>query len=305
MRKAINPIFYFFIFFDATIILPIVVNGIRVLKLWYSPLSDSGQATFLYPFLTFSITSLTLSVLIGTILYNKKGNRFILVRGPMRVSSVIRAILKDKIGRLLVLTYFISYLISFMITSGILIIPGINVDSYFTSLTITSYEGYGINVINLIGNTYLVLNPLLLVFGTFVDIFLTFSLILSYYIISLIYVSLNLYNFHIPKTLRIYGLNVTGGFLTASVPSIGTIAGICCLTPTAINSLLYLSSATLPITKGLTWKYGTFLLGAWTGGILQAFILASPVLIGVIVSSMSLYYIYIISKRINQVMISE
>ncbi|AHC52065.1 hypothetical protein SUSAZ_09180 [Sulfolobus acidocaldarius SUSAZ] len=280
-----------------------LINGIRILDLWYSPLADTGQVTFSYPFITFCTIAFTLSAVIGFILYKKKSNRFILIRGPMRVRSVIRAVLRDRLGISIVLTYVLSYLVSYMITSGLLIVPGINVDRYFTDLTVISYEGNGINVIHLFDNIYLVINPVLLIFGVLVDAFLTFSLILSYYVVSLIYVSVNVYDFPVlsKNNLRIYTFNTFGGFLTASVPSIGTIGGICCLTPTAINSLLYLSSATLPLTKGLTWKYGTFLMGVWTGGILQAFMLASPVILGVVLSTMSFYYIYQISKRLNEV----
>ncbi|BDB99601.1 hypothetical protein [Saccharolobus caldissimus] len=302
--KVMNPLFYFFIFLYSTVILPIIVNGIRVLKVWYGPLADTGQITFLYPFLTFTISTTILSVILGYTLYRKKSSRFILIRGPMRVRSVIRAILRDSLGRILVLIYSSLYFISFLIVSGLLLIPGINVDRYLTSLTVISYEGSGISLIK-IGQFYFILNPFILLFGLIVDVFLSISLMLSYYIVSLIYVSYHLYSFPVPKSFRIYTINTVGGFLTASVPSIGTIAGICCLTPTAINSLLYLASASLPLSKGITWKYGTFILGTWTGGVLQAIILASPVIAGVIISGISIYYIYIISRRLNEVVIHQ
>jgi len=302
--KAINPLFYFFIFLYATVVLPIIINGFKIVNLWYAPLSDTGQATFIYPFLTFVVFSLSSLILIGYFLYRRKGSRFILVRGPMRLRSVIKAIMKDNLGRTLIIIYSILYIISFMITSGLLLIPGINIDSYFVKLTLVTYEGSGINVIAL-GNFYLIINYLMIVFGIFIDLLLSISLILSYYIISLIYVSYNIYSFPVPKNFRIYGMSTVGGFLTASVPSIGTIAGICCLTPTALNSLLYLASSSLPLTKGIAWKYGTFILGAWTGGLLQALTLVSPVILGGIIIGVSVYYVYLISKRINKVMIGE
>jgi len=44
-------------------------------------------------------------------------------------------------------------------------------------------------------------------------------------------------------TMSVQGI---GGFLAASTPAIGTTAVICCLTPTGVNSLLYLLSASVP-----------------------------------------------------------
>ncbi len=302
--KVINPLFYFFIFLYATVIIPIVVNGFRIVSLWYSPLSDTGQISFISPFLTFIIFIFLFSILVGYILYKRKNNRFILVRGPMRIRSVIKAIVENRIGRLLVIVYSILYMISYMITSGILLVPGINIDSYFVKLTIITYEGSGIQVIRL-GSLYFVTNYFMLLFGILIDALLTISLILSYYIVSLIYVSYNIYSFSVPKSFRLYGMSTVGGFMTASVPSLGTIAGICCLTPTALNSLLYLASGSLPLTKGIAWKYGVFILGAWTGGVLQILSLASPVILGSIITGISIYYIYLVSKRINKVMIGE
>ncbi|MCI2413926.1 MAG: hypothetical protein MPF33_01545 [Candidatus Aramenus sp.] len=302
--KGVNPIFYYFLFFDSTVIFPVIVNGLRVLGLWYSPLADTGQQTFAYPFIAFSVSSIFASVVLGLFLYRRKGSRFILVRGPMGIRSVLKAMFRDRVGRVLILVYSISYLISFLVVSGLLLIPGINVDSYFVKLTAITYEGSGINVVS-VGNVQLVENWAMIALGVLVDAFLTFSMILSYYFVSLVYVSLNLYRFPVPRSFRLQAGSAVGGFLTASVPSIGTIAGICCLTPTAINSLLYLSSATLPLAKGLTWKYGTFVLGAWTGGVLQALTLLSPVIVGVAISSVSAYYIYLVSKRVNEAMMGE
>ncbi|MBW9141643.1 MAG: hypothetical protein K1T65_08195 [Candidatus Aramenus sp.] len=302
--KGVNPIFYYFLFFDSTVIFPIIVNGLRVLGIWYSPLADTGQQTFSYPFMTFTVSSILASIVLGLFLYKRKGSRFILVRGPMGIRSVLKAMFRDRVGRALILVYFISYFISFTVVSGLLLVPGINVDSYFVKLTAITYEGSGINVVS-VGNVLLVENWAMMALGVLVDSFLTFSVALSYYFVSLVYVSLNLYRFPIPRSFRLQASSAVGGFLTASVPSIGTIAGICCLTPTAINSLLYLSSATLPLAKGITWKYGTFVLGSWTGGLLQALYLLSPVIVGVVISSVSAYYIYLVSKRVNEVMMSE
>ncbi|ARM76861.1 hypothetical protein [Acidianus manzaensis] len=304
-KKVIHPLFYYLIFIDFTVLLPVIVNGVRILNLWYSPMSDTGQITFTTPFLLFSVICISISIILGYFLYRRKSNRFILVSGPMRIRNVVKAMIKDNLGRSLIIVYSALYFISYLITSGLLIIPGINVDSYFTQLSIITYEGSGITVYKLIGSVYLVSNSTLLFLGFIIDAILTLSLILSYYIVSLVYVSLNIYSFPVPKRFRIYGLSTAGGFLTASVPSIGTIAGVCCLTPTAINSLLYLASGTLPFAKGITWKYGTFIVGAWTGGILQALSLVSPMVLGVILIGVSAYYIYSISNRISRMVIID
>ncbi|EZQ07071.1 hypothetical protein CM19_06930 [Candidatus Acidianus copahuensis] len=302
--KALNPFFYYFIFFEATVIAPIIVNGARIYSIWYSPLADTGRSTFLLPFLIFVVIVIAVSIVIGMIIFRIKKGRFILVTGPMRPRSVIKAVTKDSLGRWLVIGYFLSYLISYLVVSGILLIPNLNVSQYFLDLTAITYLGEGINVIPL-GSAYLVINLPLILLGFAVDFFLTISMILSYYLVSLVYVSANIYSFPVPKSMRIYSLSTAGGFLTASVPSLGTIAGICCLTPTAINSLLYLASGTLPLTKGLAWKYGTFIAGAWTGGILQVLNLVSPMILGGLMLGISIYYIYLISKRLNRVLQGE
>ncbi len=283
-----------------------IINGFRVVNVWYCPMSDTGQITFITPFLEYVFSFLLISVTVGVVLFRKKGNRFILVRGPMRIKNVIRAVLKDKVGFALVSTYFVLYYISYLITSGVLLVPGLNVDKYFVQLTLTTYEGAGLSVLKL-GGLYLVAEPSIMLMGLAVDLLLTVSLILSYYVISLIYVSANLYSFPVPKSFRLSATSTAGGFLTASVPSIGTIAGICCLTPTAMNSLLYMASGALPLTKGVAWKYGTFVLGAWTGGIMQALALGSTVLAGALILGISAYYVVRISRRLAdryEVMIS-
>lgn len=297
--KPLNPLFYFFLFLEATVLFPVVINGFRVVNVWYCPMSDTGQTTFITPFLDYVFSFLAVSLAVGFVLLKKKGSRFILVRGPMRVKSVIKAVLKDKVGLALVSTYFSLYYLSYLVTSGILLVPGLNVDRYFVQLTLTTYEGAGFAVSKL-GWFYLVIEPSMMLIGIAVDAVLTVSLILSYYVISLIYVSTNLYSFPIPKSFRLSATSTAGGFLTASVPSIGTIAGICCLTPTAMNSLLYLASGALPLTKGVAWKYGTFVLGAWTGGLIQALALGSTVFAGALILGVSAYYVMRISKRLAE-----
>ena len=298
MTVKLNPFFYVFVFFNSTVFLPIIVNGLRVYMLWYSPLADTGQSTFLSPFLTFVAIYAAVSVAIGYFVYRLKKGRFILVSGPMRIKNVIRATLKDDFGRAMVIAYSVGYFLSYLVVSGLWLVPNLNVSPYFLYTTVVSYEGYGIQVYPIFG-TYFVMNYGLLLLGIVNDLSLSLALILGYYIFSLAYVSLHAFEWKVPKTFRLAALNTVGGFLTASVPSIGTIAGICCLTPTAINSLLFLISSSYPtVTKGIMWKYGTFILGTWTGGMLQALMLGSPVVVGLIMIGVAAYEIYRISNAI-------
>ncbi|AEB95804.1 hypothetical protein [Metallosphaera cuprina] len=292
--KPINPFFYIFLFFNATVFIPIVVNGIRIVSLWYSPLADTGQISFIEPFLVFVLVYIFFSILLGLLLYKSRKGRFILIHGPMRLRSVLKATMKDEIGRAIVIAYVPAYFISFLIVSGLLMVPNINVSSYFLQLTTISYQGEGMPMLG-----PLVLNYPLLVLGVINDVALTLSLIFSYYVMSLIYVSSSTYKWMVPKSFRMSALNTSAGFLTASIPSIGTVAGICCLTPTAINSLLYLISGSFPtLTKGLTWKYGAFIAGAWTGGVLQAFLLLSPTLTGIVLLTIGIWQVTVISSKL-------
>nr|WP_221290445.1 hypothetical protein [Stygiolobus caldivivus] len=296
----INPFFYVFAFFNFTIFLPIVIAGLRVYVLWYSPLADTGQSTFLDPFLLFILSYLIVSVIVGYVIFRLKKGRFILVSGPMRIRNVVKATLKDKFGRYMVLSFLIGYFLSFLIVSGLWLLPNVNVSSYFICLTVETYQGSGIQVYPLpFFGSYFAMNEWLVVLGVVNDMVLAVALTLGYYIMSLIYVSLNAFEWKVPSGFRLALTNNVGGFLTASVPALGTIAGICCLTPTAVNSLLFLISSSYPaVTKGLLWKYGTFILGAWTGGILQAILLSSPVILGMILIGISAFEVYKISNMI-------
>ena len=298
MNIKINPFFYVFAFFNFTIFLPIVIEGLRIYILWYSPLSDTGQSTFLKPFLLFVIAYLVASSVIGYFVYRLKKGRFILVSGPMRLRNVIKATVKDSFGRVMVITFAIGYFLSYLIVAGLWLIPNVNVSSYFLPLTVISYQGSGIQVYQFL-SSYFVINYWLLLLGIVNDVVLSIALILGYYIMSLIYVSLHAFDWKVPSSFRLTLTNTVGGFLTASVPSIGTIAGICCLTPTAVNSLLFLLSSSYPaVTKGIMWKYGTFILGVWTGGLLQALLLSSPVIVGLIMIGVGVYEVYKISNML-------
>lgn len=295
--KAVNPFFVVFSFFNATVFLPIVVNGVRILGLWYSPLADTGQGTFEVPFLDFVIAYVLVSSFVGFSVFKMRRGRFILVHGPMRLRNVVRATLKDGFGRVLVLTFFPSYFLSYLIVSGLLLIPNLNVSPYFQDLTLITYQASGFFILG----GFLVVSPIQYLIGIANDVVLTLSLVITYYVTSLLYVSSTTLKWAVPKSLRLGAYNTAAGFLSASIPSLGTIAGVCCLTPTAVNSLLYLLSGAYPtLTKGLTWKYGTFVAGAWTGGILQALVLFSPSLLGLAMLGLGVWQVSVISSTLTR-----
>ncbi|MCH4815564.1 MAG: hypothetical protein QXY87_07560 [Saccharolobus sp.] len=295
--KVLHPYFYTFLFFNFTVFLPILINGIRIVSLWYSPLSDTGQQTFIFPFLTFTIIYLACSSIFGYFLYRHKENKFILVKGDFTVLNIMKSLLNDKAFRKILIFYSFSYLVSFLIVSGVILIPNINISPYFLKLTIITYDAYGIQTYF----NFFVLNIPMIVFALLNTLILSFAFMLSYYTISLMYVSYNLMKWKVPRTFRIATTNMVGGFLTASVPSIGTIAGICCLTPTAINSLLYLASSSFPlISKNLVWKYTIYMGMPLLSTISQLILLSSPVFAGVAILSLSLYSLIQISKKLRE-----
>jgi len=294
--KAIHPYFYSYIFFNSSVFLPIVVNGFRVYNLWYAPLSDSGNQTFLYPFLEFVFTYIILSSIVGYFIFKYKKNRFVLVRGDFTIKNVIKNILKDKLISLIFVTYALAYFLSYLIVSGIILIPNINISPYFLPLTIISYEGTGIPVYF----GFFVFNLPFLLLGVINTVILSLGFILSYYLVSLIYVSYNVMRWEVPRTFRLTAINMAGGFLTASVPSIGTIAGICCLTPAGINSLMYLASTSFPLLgKNIVWKNTLFIGASLLTTISQIILLSSPVFVGVILLSISVYSLSKVSRKLR------
>jgi len=295
--KVIHPYFYAYIFFNSTVFLPIVINGFRITNLWYAPLSDSGNQTFLYPFLEFVFTYIILSSVAGYFIFKYKKNKFVLIRGDFTIKNVIKNILKDRIIGLIFVTYAVAYFLSYLVVSGIILIPNINISPYFLPLTIISYEGTGIPVYF----GFFVFNLPFLLLGIINALVLSLGFILSYYLVSLIYVSYNIMRWEVPRSFRLTAVNMAGGFLTASVPSIGTIAGICCLTPAGINSLMYLASTSFPLLgKNIVWKNTLFIGASLLTTISQIALLSSPVFVGVILLSISVYSLSKVSRKLRE-----
>lgn len=303
--RPIHPLFFLFLFFNSTVFLPILTTGIRVDWLWYSPLADTGRVTFLYPFLVIVAVYVIASVIIGAYLYTRKRNRFILVEGPMGVRTVLRTLLKDRKASTTGLVYGISFALSFLIVSGLLLVPNLNVASPFYDLTVMAWQGEGIPYIT-VGPVSLALNLPLTLIGVVVTLILTISMLLGYYITSLVYVSSEISRFPIPSTLRLAVGQSFGGFLSATVPSLGTSAGICCLTPVGVNSLLYLASAGIPVIgKKIVWSSGMFAGVGWMVGVLGGAELLSTVLVGTFILSVSIYGIRRIAERVNQMVVNS
>jgi len=91
-----------------------------------------------------------------------------------------------------------------------------------------------------------------------------------------------------------------GGFLAASTPAIGTTAVICCLTPTGVNSLLYLLSASVPlIGKKLIWSYGAIAGLFWLTAALQGAELLSTTILGFAMLGLSVYQIRKLAEKLR------
>ncbi len=92
-----------------------------------------------------------------------------------------------------------------------------------------------------------------------------------------------------------------GGFLATSVPALATSAAICCLTPTGVNSLLYLVSAsTSVLSKKIVFGYGTITGVFWATGVLQGIELFSTTVLGVALLGLSFYQVRQIARTVSQ-----
>ena len=78
-------------------------------------------------------------------------------------------------------------------------------------------------------------------------------------------------------------------------------AAICCLTPTGVNSLLYLVSAsTSVLTKKVIFGYGTIAGAFWVTGLLQGIELFSTTILGVALLGLSYYQVRRLARTVKQ-----
>jgi hypothetical protein len=284
------------LFFDVTSLLPVVTTGLRVADLWYTPMATTGQASFLYPFMEFVAGCVVANVLALALLRRLDWGRFISLDGEIGIRSIIRGVLADKMGRAILLAFAPIYLISYLVSSGLLLVPDVNISSYFVPVTRISYQAVGVPLIG-----PLALNIDLLAVG-FADLFfLSLALVLGYYVASLVYVSQSANDLGVPGSMRMMATQTAGGFLATSVPALATSAAICCLTPTGVNSLLYLVSAsTSVLSKKVIFGYGTVAGIFWVTGLLQGVELFSTTVLGVALLGLSYYQVRRIARTVAQ-----
>lgn len=292
--RAPNPFFFVYLFANLTIVLPVAITGIRVYTLWYSPLADTGRVTFLYPFAGIMTGVALASVLVGVYLYFRETPAFYPLE-RMRPLSIIKSLLHTRIGRIILLGYSPLYFLSFLVVSGMLLIPGLNVAGALLPLTNITYQGVGVPVFG-----RLVPNVDMVIVGAVNTVVLSASVLLGYYITSLIHTSQLMARRGVKGSLATMSVQGIGGFLAASTPAVGTTAVICCLTPTGVNSLLYLLSASVPfIGKKLIWSYGAVAGLFWITGALQGAELLSTTILGFAMLGLSVYQIRKLAERLR------
>jgi hypothetical protein len=294
--RALHPLLFLLLFFDVTSLAPVITTGLRVADLWYTPMATTGQASFLYPFLGFVAVCGAANVLAWLLLGRLDWGRFIPVDGEMGIRSIVRGMLADRAGRTILLVFAPVFLVSYLVSSGLLLVPDVNISSYFIPVTVISYKAVGVPVIG-----PLALNLDLLAVG-FIDLaFLSLALLLGYYVATLVYVSESSSRLGVSGSMRLVATQAAGGFLATSVPALATSAAICCLTPTGVNSLLYLVSAsTSVLSKKVIFGYGTVAGLFWVTGLMQGLELLSTAVLGIALLGLSYYQVRRITRVVAQ-----
>lgn len=259
-------------------------------------MADTGQASFFYPFVEFVIACAVVNVVSYLLLRRVNWERFIALGGKNGWKSIIRGVLHDRLGRAILLAYAPLYFLSFLITSGLLLVPNINVSSYFVPLTQITFQGDGVPMIG-----PLALNVDFLALGVVNTLVLSIALAFGYYINCLTFVSQRAIDMGVPGAMKLAATQNVGGFLATSAPAIATTSAICCLTPTGMNSLLYLISTSSSIlSKKLIWSYGTIAGAFWLTGLLQGVELLSTMAIGIALLGISYYQVRRIQRNVSQ-----
>ena len=294
--KALNPLLFILLFFDATCLAPVVMTGVRVVSIWYAPMANTGQASFLYPFLEFVAVCVAVNVVALLVLRRLDWARFIPLDGEIGIRSMVRGVLADKTGRAILLVYAPLYFLSFLVSSGQLLVPNVNISAYFMPLTQITYKIVGVPLLGAFA-----LNLDLMAVGVADLFFLSLSLVLGYYIVTLVYASQSGANLGVPGSTRLIATQAAGGLLATSVPALTTSAAICCLTPTGVNSLLYLVSASSSLlSKKVLFGYGTVSGAFWLTGLVQGVELFSTAILGVALLGLSVYQVRKISRTVAQ-----
>ncbi|MGA2873958.1 MAG: hypothetical protein ABSE82_00350 [Nitrososphaerales archaeon] len=294
--KPLHPLFFLLLFANVTLVLPIVTNGLRVLYLWYSPMANSGQASFFYPFVDFVAVCAAINIVAVFLLKRANWERFIALGGQQGWRSIVRGVLNDRLGRAIFLAYAPLYFVSFLVTSGLLLVPNLNVSSSFVPLTQIVFQGNGVPMLG-----PLALNVDFLALGIANTALLSLALIFGYYINCLTYVSQRAIDMGVSGSVKLAATQSVGGFLATTAPTLATTTAICCLTPTGMNSLLYLISTSSSIlSKKIVWSYGTIAGAFWITGLLQGIELFSTMAIGIALLGLSYYQVRRIQRSVTQ-----
>jgi len=294
--KALHPLLFLMLFFDVTALLPVVTTGARIAGVWYTPMATSGQASFTGPFEEFVAVCLVLNVVAYILLRRLDWSRFIALDGEMGMRSILRGVLSDKFGRAIMLAFLPVYFLSYLVSSGLLLVPNVNVSSYFIPVTRLMYQAVGVPLIG-----PLAVNLDILAVGVVDLVMLSLALVFGYYVASLLYVSQASSGLGVQGSMRMMATQTAGGFLATSVPALATSAAICCLTPTGVNSLLYLVSAsTSVLSKKVIFGYGTIAGVFWVTGLLQGIELFSTTILGVALLGLSFYQVRKITNTVAQ-----
>jgi hypothetical protein len=294
--KSLNPLLFLLLFFDATCLAPVVMTGLRVLDIWYAPMANTGQVSFLYPFLGFVAVAVAVNVVTLLVLRRLDWSRFIPLDGAVGIRSVVRAVLRDRVGRAILSVFVPVFFLSFLVSSGQLLVPNLNISSYFVPLTQIVFKIVGVP---LIGG--LELNLDLMAVGLADLFFLSLSLVLGYYFVTLLYTSQSGAGLGMRASTRVIATQTAGGLLATSVPALATSASLCCLTPTGVNSLLYLVSASSSVlSKKVLFSYGTISGVFLLGGLVQGVELFSTVILGAALLGLSVYQVRKLSRIVAQ-----
>ncbi|MDA4121839.1 MAG: hypothetical protein OK456_01510 [Thaumarchaeota archaeon] len=294
--KALKPLLFLLLFFNVTCLAPVIVTGLRIADLWYTPMATTGQASFLTPFLEFVLVCVAVEIVAVALLWRVDWARFIPLGGDIGIRSIIRGVLADRVGRAVILAFVPLYVLSFLLSSGLLLVPDVNISSYFVPVTEISYQAVGVPMIG-----PLAINLDLMLVGLLDLVLLSLALVLGYYVVTLVYTSQSGTGLGVPGSTQLMATQTAGAFLATSAPALATSAAICCLTPTGVNSLLYLVSAsTSVLSKKVVFGYGTIAGVFWVTGLLQGLELFSTVVLGVALLGLSYYQVRRLTRQVAQ-----
>lgn len=294
--KAVNPLLFLLLFFNVTALAPVIATGLRVADIWYTPMATTGQASFLTPFLWFVAGCAALDVAAFAVLRRADWERYVALDGDIGIRSILRGIVSDRVGRAILIAFVPIYFLSYLVSTGLLLVPNVNVSSYFIPVTEISYQAVGVPMFG-----PLAFNLDLIAIGLLDVVLLSVALALGYYVVTLLYVSQRGNGLGVPGSTRLMATQTAGGFLATSVPALATSAAICCLTPTGVNSLLYLvSTSTSLLSKKVIFGYGTIAGVFWVTGVLQGLELFSTAVLGIALLGLSYYQVRKIARTVSQ-----